>query len=89
MFFVSCVTHAFVSLHCCHMVACWERADLMAHFGDVYCIFVTVPYCILGQVWYLIVLFHDLCCLLTLLVYMVCVYRLSVLLNQLCTTACT
>ena len=29
--------------------------------GDVYCIFVTFPCGILGQVWYLIVLFPDLC----------------------------
>ena len=32
--------------------------------GDVYCIFVTFLVCgILGQVWYLIVSFPDLCCL--------------------------
>ena len=30
-------------------------------FGDVYCIFVTFPCGILGQVWYLIVSFPDLC----------------------------
>ena len=29
--------------------------------SDVYCIFVTFPCCILGQVLYLIVLFPDLC----------------------------
>ena len=28
---------------------------------DVYCIFVTFPYGILGQVWYSIVSFPDLC----------------------------
>ena len=33
----------------------------MALVGDVYCIFVTFPCCILGQVWYLIVSFPDLC----------------------------
>ena len=35
--------------------------DLLALVGDVYCIFVTFPCGILGQVWYLIVLFPDLC----------------------------
>ena len=61
MFFVSCVSHAFVSVHCCLVVTCWERADLLALVGDVYCIFVTFPWDILGQVWYLIVSFPDLC----------------------------
>ena len=43
------------------MVICWERADLLALVGDVYCIFVTIPCHILGQVRYLIVSFPDLC----------------------------
>ena len=43
------------------MVTCWERADLLAFVSDVYCIFVTFPCGILGQVWFLIVLFPDLC----------------------------
>ena len=43
------------------MVTCWERADLLALVGDVYCIFGTFPCGILGQVWYLIVLFPNLC----------------------------
>ena len=41
--------------------SCWERTDLLALFGNVYCIFVTFRIGILGQVWYLIVLFPDLC----------------------------
>ena len=32
-----------------------KGADLLALVGDVYCTFVTFPYGILGQVWYLIV----------------------------------
>ena len=28
---------------CCLVATCWERADLLAHVGDVYCIFVTFP----------------------------------------------
>ena len=63
MIFVSCVSHAFASVHCCLVITCRERADLLALVGDVYCGFVTFPYGILGQVWYLIVLFPDLCCL--------------------------
>ena len=57
MFFVSCVSHAFASVHCWLVVTCWERADLLALVGDVYCIFVTYSCDILGQVWYLIVSF--------------------------------
>ena len=58
---MSCVSHAFVSVHCCHVFTCWKRADLLAIVGDVHCIFVTFPCGILGQVWYLIVSFPDLC----------------------------
>ena len=45
------------------MVTCWERADFLALVGDVYCIFVTFPCGILGQLWYLFVSFPDLCCI--------------------------
>ena len=30
MLYLSCVCHAFVSGHCCLVVTCWERADLLA-----------------------------------------------------------
>ena len=43
MFLVSCVSHAFPSVHCCLVVTCWERADLLALVGDVYCIFCYFP----------------------------------------------
>ena len=43
------------------VVTCWERADILALVGDVYCIFVTFPCGNLGQVWYLIVQFPDRC----------------------------
>ena len=56
-----CVPHEFASVHCCLVVICCERADLLALVGDVYCIFVTFPSGNLGQVWYLIVSFPDLC----------------------------
>ena len=61
MFLLSCVTRAFVSVHCCIVAICWERADILALVGDVYCIIVSFPCLILGQVWYLIVSFPDLC----------------------------
>ena len=50
----------FASVQCCLVVTCWERADLLALVGDVYCIFVTFKCVFLGQVWYLIVSFPDL-----------------------------
>ena len=36
--FLSCVSNAFASIHCCLVVTCWERADLLALVGDLYCI---------------------------------------------------
>ena len=57
MFFINC----FHIIHCCLVDTCWERADLLAVDGDVYCIFITFPCGILGPVWYLIVSFPDLC----------------------------
>ena len=62
MFFVSYVSHAFASVHCCLVVVtCWESADLLALVGDVFCIFATFPFGVLGQVWCLVVWFPDLC----------------------------
>ena len=61
MFFVSCVSHAFASVHCCLAVTCWEKADLLALAGDVYCTFVAFPCGVLGQVWCLIASFPYLC----------------------------
>ena len=29
---------AFASVHCCLVVTCWERADLLAFVCDVYCV---------------------------------------------------
>ena len=45
------------------IAALWSPAgaDLLSLVGDVYCIFVTFPCGILGQVWYLIVSFPDHC----------------------------
>ena len=30
VFFMSCVCHAFASVHCCLVATCWEMADLLA-----------------------------------------------------------
>ena len=54
---MSCVCHAFASVHCC------LAADLLALVCDVYCDVVTFPFGIMGQVWYLIVSIPDPCCL--------------------------
>ena len=59
-FCVLCFTY-FPSVHCCLVVTCWERADLLALVGDVFSIYVTFPCGILGQMWYLIVSIPDLC----------------------------
>ena len=65
MFFVSCVSRAFVSVHCCLVVTCWERADLLTLVGDVYCMFCdfSMWYPGSGPVGYLIVSFPDPCLL--------------------------
>ena len=67
--FCACVSPAFASIHCCFVITCWGRADLLALVGDVYCIFDTFPCGILGLVWYLIVSIPDLAVFLTLLPY--------------------
>ena len=36
--FVSCLSHAFASIHCFLVVTCWGRAGLLALVGDVDCI---------------------------------------------------
>ena len=61
MLLVYCVSPDFAPVHCCLVVTYWERDDLLALDGGVYCISVTFPCGILGQVWYLIISFPDLC----------------------------
>ena len=58
MLFVSCVSHAFASVHCCLAVKGLTSWLLLAMF--IVC-FVTFTCGILGQVWHLIVWFPDLC----------------------------
>ena len=41
-----CLCYAVLSVPCSRVIACWERADLLAHFMCVVfsCVFVTFPY---------------------------------------------
>ena len=41
MLFMSCVGHAFASVHCCVVFTCWERAVLLALVCDAKLCFVT------------------------------------------------
>ena len=50
MSFMSCVYHAFTSVHCRLVVTWKERADLLALVCNVYCDYVSFPFGILGQV---------------------------------------
>ena len=58
---MSCVSHAFASVNWSLVVTYWERAGLLALVGNIYCFFITLPCDILGQVWYWVVSFPDLC----------------------------
>ena len=62
MLFMSCVFHAFASVHCCLMVTGKGLTSWLL-FVMFNCAFVTFPSGILCQVWYLIVSIPDLCCL--------------------------
>ena len=47
---------AVMSVSCSLVVTYWERADLLALLYMMFsCVFVTFPYGVLGQVWYMIV----------------------------------
>ena len=59
MLFMSYVCRAFVSVHCCLVVTCLERADHLAFVVMSNCDFVTFQCGILGQVCHLIVFIHD------------------------------
>ena len=54
MLFMSRVCHAFASVHCCLVVICRERADLLALVCDVYFDFVTFPFGFQGLYRFLI-----------------------------------
>ena len=74
---MSCDCYAFASVHCCLVVTCWERADLLALVCDVYCGFVTFPCGILCRVWYLIVSIPDLSFAIFLLTFTILTFSLK------------
>ena len=53
-----------MSVSCSLDSTCWERTDLLVLLYVMFtCVFVTLPYDVLGQLWYLIVQIPDLCLL--------------------------
>ena len=69
MLFVFHVCYAVLSVPCSLVITCWERDDILALLYVMFsCVFVTFPYCNLGQVWYMIVSNTDRCLLLYLYV---------------------
>ena len=58
------VCHSALSVPCSLVVIYWERADFLALLYVMFStVFVTFPYGIMRQVWYLTVSIHDLCLL--------------------------
>ena len=55
-----CLCQTAMSVSCSLVVICWERA-LESLVCDIFLCFITFPYGVLSQVWYLIVLIPDLC----------------------------
>ena len=62
-YFMICVCHAVLSVHCSLVVTCWERPNLLALLYVRVLCFVTFSCGVLGQVFYLIVSIPDLCLL--------------------------
>ena len=59
-----CLYYTVLSVPCSIVITCWERADLLALVCVMFsCVFVTFPYGVSGQVWYLIVSIPDFCLL--------------------------
>ena len=83
MLFISCVCHAFLSVHCCLVVTWRERAEFLTLVCDFHCDFVTFPFGILGQVRYLIVSIPDPWFLTYLALAMHIAYKLCIALNAL------
>ena len=65
MSFLHCVCHAFAFAHCCIVVTCWKRVDILALVCVLNFVIVTFPFGYLGKVWYLIESIPDLCPFLT------------------------
>ena len=57
-----CFCYTVLSVPCRLVITCCERADLLALLCVMFsCVFVTLPYGVPGQVWYLILSIPDLC----------------------------
>ena len=64
-FYISCLS-CVLSVHCSLVVTCWKSADLLAlSYVMFYCVFVTFPCGVLGQVLCSNVSIPDLCLLFT------------------------
>ena len=75
-------------ISCSLLVICWKRAYLLARLYVMFsCAFVSFPYGIPGQVWYLIVSIPDLCFLSHLYFFRGSVFDLLVFV-LLCITLC-
>ena len=59
--FMICVCCAYASVHCCLVVAWGDRIGILTLVCDVYCYFVSFPFIMLGQMWYLIVSIPNPC----------------------------
>ena len=58
LLFMSLVCPAVLSVHSILVVTCWEMANLLTLlYVMCSCVFVTFPFGLLGQVWYLTVFF--------------------------------
>ena len=60
---VSCVCHAFATVHCCLVVTCRQRLNSWLMFVMDIVILLLFPFGILGQMLYLVVSIPDPCCL--------------------------
>ena len=64
LFICVCLCYIVVSVPCSLVVTCLEKADFLTFLCVMFsCVFVTFPFGVLGQVWYLIVSILDLCLL--------------------------
>ena len=65
MFHVCLYYNTVLSVPCILVITCFERTDLLALLCVMFpCVYVTFPYSVSGQMWYLIVSIPDLCLLL-------------------------
>ena len=60
-----CLYYTALSVTCSLVITCWEKADLLALLClMIPCVFVTFPYGVLSQVWYMIISIPAVCLLL-------------------------